>query len=102
MSNSTSLLQALDYESAEFVEAIEIKNCHGGQLEIVGSGNETTSEFHELQMLTIENCGLNAIPSELIERTTKLQTLSLNNNKIGFISVDNLKKAASNVSREQF
>lgn len=84
-------------ESARNIESIEIKNCHGGALEFNEATNET-SKLQELQMLTIENCGLIELPAALIARTTKLQSVSLNNNKIEFIAADQLKSAANSVS----
>jgi Leucine-rich repeat (LRR) protein len=87
------------------IESIEIKNCHDGSLEFNGTKNGTPAKMpklQELQILTIENCGITEMPAELISRTTKLQSISLNNNKIEFITVDQLKSAANSVSLPVF
>jgi Leucine-rich repeat (LRR) protein len=83
--------------SVRSIESIELKNCHGEPLEFIEAANET-SKLEELQMLTIENCGLTELPAALIAKTAKLQSVSLNNNKIEFIAADQLKSVANSVS----
>lgn len=96
--NSTSLIDLLASEPGSNIEGLEIKNCHGGPLEILEPTTNESISFNKLRLLAIENCGLIQLPSALISRTNKLESISLNNNKIEYISVDDLKSASNSVS----
>lgn len=95
--NTTTLMELFSHKSTREIEGLEIKNCHGSALEILDTSNETV-QLDELRTLTIENCGLTQIPEPLISNAKKLESISLNNNKIEFITKSQLKASSNSVS----
>lgn len=96
-SNKTTLMELFTYESVRTIESLEIKNCHGSPLEVVDI-HDNAMELNKLRTLTIENCQLTQVPSALISKTSKLESVTLNNNKIEYISTHQLKAASKSVS----
>jgi hypothetical protein len=90
----------LAYGSSSEIEGLEIKNCHGGPLEISEPATNESIIFNKLRLMAIENCELTQLPSALISRTNQLESISLNNNKIESVSVDDLKSVSNSVSNQ--
>ncbi|KAI6225910.1 hypothetical protein M3Y95_00746800 [Aphelenchoides besseyi] len=97
VNTTTTLFDALDVSATGTLNELEIRNCHGGSLNVEGRSNKTaesTVDLSAVRTLTIENCGVEQFPRLLIESSPKLESVSLTKNKLQFISRNDLELVA--------
>uniref|UniRef100_A0A914D2S8 Uncharacterized protein n=1 Tax=Acrobeloides nanus TaxID=290746 RepID=A0A914D2S8_9BILA len=80
------------------LQQFEIRSCHGSPVNL-SYLIPTTTSLKSLTEITVEDCQLEEMPSELLKRSYNLKVLNLRKNKIIHIKKYELEEVAKSVRR---